>query len=61
MLAAVAPSILGLFVNRNRPDFGTLSLSLRAVFVVIALICLAAGWLLFAGCERAGISDQLKA
>jgi phosphotransferase system IIB component len=42
VLAAVAPSILGLFVNRSRPDFGTLSLSLRALFVVIALICLAA-------------------
>jgi len=25
VLAAVAPSILGLFVNRARPDFGTLS------------------------------------
>src|ERR1700680_4867822 len=42
VLAAVAPSILGLFVNRARPDFGSLSLSLRIVFVVIALICLAA-------------------
>jgi phosphotransferase system IIB component len=42
VLAAVAPSILGLFVNRARPDFRTLSLSLRAVFVIIALICLAA-------------------
>jgi len=42
VLAAVAPSLLGLFVNRARPDFGTLSLSLRIVFVVIALICLAA-------------------
>ena len=42
VLAAVAPSILGLFVNRARPNFRTLSLSLRAVFVVIALICLAA-------------------
>jgi SPFH domain / Band 7 family len=42
VLAVVAPSILGLFVNRTRPDFQTLSLSLRAVFVVIALICLAA-------------------
>jgi hypothetical protein len=42
VLAAVAPSILGLFVNRARPDFGALSLSLRAVFVVIALVCLAA-------------------
>src|SRR5712671_1557702 len=42
VLAVVAPSILGLFVNRARPDFGTLSLSLRIVFVVIALICLAA-------------------
>ncbi len=42
VLAAVAPSILGLFVNRTRPDFGTLSVSLRIVFVVIALICLAA-------------------
>ena len=42
VLAAVAPSILGLFVNRARPDFGTLSLSVRIVFVVIALICLAA-------------------
>src|SRR5246127_1447904 len=42
VLAAVAPSILGLFVNRARPDFGTLSASLRIVFVVIALICLAA-------------------
>jgi len=42
ILAAVAPSILGLFVNRTRPDFRTLSLSLRAVFVIIALICLAA-------------------
>lgn len=42
VLAAVAPSILGLFVNRARPDFRTLSLSLRILFVVIALICLAA-------------------
>jgi SPFH domain / Band 7 family len=42
VLAAVAPSILGLFVSRTRPDFRTLSLSLRAVFVAIALICLAA-------------------
>jgi len=42
VLAAVAPSILGLFVNRARPDFQTLSLSLRVVFVAIALICLAA-------------------
>jgi hypothetical protein len=42
VLAAVAPSILGLFVNRARPDFRTLSLSLRFVFVLIALICLAA-------------------
>src|SRR5260370_9210024 len=42
VLAAVAPSILGLFVNRARPDFPTLSLSLRAVFAVIAMICLAA-------------------
>jgi len=42
VLAAVAPSILGLFVNRARPDFRTLSFSLRIVFVVIALICLAA-------------------
>jgi hypothetical protein len=42
VLAAVAPSILGLFVNRARPDFRALSLSLRAVFVIIALICLAA-------------------
>jgi len=42
ILAAVAPAILGLFVNRARPDFRTLSLSLRIVFVVIALICLAA-------------------
>jgi hypothetical protein len=42
VLAAVAPSILGLFVNRARPDFGTLSLSLRFVFVAIALVCLAA-------------------
>ena len=42
VLAAVAPSILGLFVNRARPNFRTLSLSLSAVFVVIALICLAA-------------------
>src|ERR1700739_4790812 len=41
-LAAVAPAILGLFVNRARPDFRALSLSLRAVFLVIALICLAA-------------------
>jgi SPFH domain / Band 7 family len=42
VLAAVAPSILGLFVSRTRPDFGTLSLSLRFVFVAIALLCLAA-------------------
>jgi hypothetical protein len=42
VLAAVAPSILGLFVSRARPDFRTLSASLRIVFVVIALICLAA-------------------
>src|SRR5215469_11611810 len=42
VLAAVAPSILGLFINRARPDFRSLSLSLRMVFVAIALICLAA-------------------
>src|SRR5499427_2898757 len=42
ILAAVAPAILGLFVNRARPDFRTLTLSLRILFVVIALICLAA-------------------
>jgi len=42
ILAAVAPAILGLFVNRARPDFRALSVSLRIVFVVIALICLAA-------------------
>jgi SPFH domain/Band 7 family protein len=42
VLAAVAPNILGLFVNRARPDFRALSLSLRGVFFVIALICLAA-------------------
>src|SRR5215469_3890351 len=42
VLAAVAPSVLGLFVNRARPDFRTLSVSLRIVFLVVALICLAA-------------------
>ena len=42
VLAAVAPNILGLFVNRARPDFRALALSLRGVFFVIALICLAA-------------------
>src|SRR6516165_8951389 len=42
VLAAVAPSILGLFVNRARPDFRALTFSLRIVFVIIALICLAA-------------------
>ena len=42
ILAAVAPAILGLFVNRARPDFRALTFSLRIVFVVIALICLAA-------------------
>jgi phosphotransferase system IIB component len=42
VLAAVAARILGLFVNRARPDFRSLSLSLRVVFVAIALICLAA-------------------
>src|ERR1700747_3396408 len=42
MLTAVDPIILGLFVNRARPDFRALSLSLRVVFVAIALICLAA-------------------
>src|SRR4029077_6735102 len=42
ILAAVAPAILGLFVNRARPDFRTLTLSLRIVFVVIALVCLLA-------------------
>ncbi len=41
VLAAVAPSIVGLFVSRARPDFQTISLLFRAVFVVIALICLA--------------------
>jgi hypothetical protein len=30
VLAAVAPSILGLFVNRARPDFDSLSLPLWA-------------------------------
>ena len=33
VLAAVAPSILGLFVSRARSDFRTLALSLRIVFV----------------------------
>src|SRR5256714_788940 len=42
VLAAVAPSLLSLFISRTRPDFRTLSLSLRIVFVVIALTCLAA-------------------
>src|SRR5215469_2669528 len=42
VLAAVASSILGLFVSRARPDFWGLSLSLRVAFVAIALICLAA-------------------
>ena len=42
VLAAVAPGILSLFVSRTRPDFRSLSLSLRVVFVAIALICLAA-------------------
>jgi regulator of protease activity HflC (stomatin/prohibitin superfamily) len=42
VLAAVAPGILGLFVSRTRPDFGTLALSLRILFVAIALTCLAA-------------------
>ena len=42
VLATVAPSILRLFVNRARPDFRSLSLSLRVMFVAIALICLAA-------------------
>jgi phosphotransferase system IIB component len=42
ILAAVAPALLSLFVNRARPDFRTLSLSLRIVFVLIALTCLAA-------------------
>jgi SPFH domain / Band 7 family len=41
VLAAVAPSILGLFVSRTRPDFGTLSISLRILFAAIALTCLA--------------------
>ena len=42
VLAAVAPGILGLFFSRTRPDFGTLALSLRILFVAIALTCLAA-------------------
>jgi phosphotransferase system IIB component len=42
ILAAVAPALLSLFINRARPDFRTLSLSLRIVFFVIALTCLAA-------------------
>jgi hypothetical protein len=42
ILAAVAPALLSLFVNRARPDFRTLSVSLRIVFVVVALTCLAA-------------------
>ena len=52
LLAAVAPAILGLFVNRARPDFRALTLSLRIVFVVIALICLAA-----AQCATAAEAD----
>src|ERR1700730_14645260 len=40
ILAAVAPALLSLFVNRARPDFRTISLLFRVVFVVIALICL---------------------
>ena len=40
ILAAVAPAVLSLFVNRARPDFRTISLLFRVVFVVIALICL---------------------
>ncbi|MBV8119521.1 MAG: hypothetical protein JO081_06240 [Alphaproteobacteria bacterium] len=42
VLAAVAPAILGLFVARTRPDFRSLALSLRILFVAIALTCLAA-------------------
>jgi hypothetical protein len=42
VLAAAAPAILGLFINRTRPDFRTLSFSLRLAFVAIAVICLAA-------------------
>ena len=42
VLAAVAPRILGLFINQGRSDFRSLFLSLRVVFVAIALICLAA-------------------
>jgi SPFH domain / Band 7 family len=42
VLAVVAPGILSLFVSRTRPDFRTLSLSLRVAFVAIALICLLA-------------------
>ena len=42
ILAVVAPAILGLFVNRARPDFAALAWSLRALFVVIGLVCLAA-------------------
>lgn len=42
VLAAVAPSVLGLFLSRTRPDFRALALVLRIVFVAIALACLAA-------------------
>ena len=41
VLAAVAPSIVGLFIDRARPDFRTISQLFRIGFVVIALISLA--------------------
>jgi len=42
VLAVVTPSIVGLFINRTRPDFRTISLLFRIGFVVVALICLVA-------------------
>jgi hypothetical protein len=42
VLAAAAPSIVGLFVNRARSDFRTISLLLRVGFAAFALLCLAA-------------------
>jgi hypothetical protein len=59
VLAAVAPSILGLFVNRARPEFRSLSLSLRVVFVAIALICLAATSYVHTEKARATADQQL--
>jgi hypothetical protein len=59
VLAAVAPAILGLFVARTRPDFRTLSFSLRVLFVAIALTCLAATSYVHVGDDEIAVMNKI--